>query len=505
MALNFITAEEAASHINHDDNVAFSGFTPAGSPKEVPTALAARAKAEHEAGRPFKIGMFTGASTGDSLDGELARANAVKFRTPYQSNKDMKALINSGQTEYYDMHLSQIAQEMRYKFLGEVDVAIIEAADINERGEIVLTSAVGISPTAARLAKKVIIELNEAHPKELKGIHDIYEMQDPPFRRAAPIYTVKDLCGTPTLRIDPTKIIGIVKTNRLDEVGGFAPLDETTAKIGENVAKFLANEIKTGVIPPEFLPIQSGVGNIANAVLGSLGSNPDIPPFMMYTEVIQDAVIELMKSGDITFVSGCSMTLSPEVMKSVYDDLYFFKPRMVLRPQELSNNPEVVRRLGLITINTALEADLFGNINSTHVLGTTMMNGIGGSGDFTRNSFLSIFTCPSTAKGGAISTIVPLVSHFDHSEHSVKVIITENGIADLRGKSPNQRAKEIIENCVHPEYKQILWDYINLCGHKMHTPHTLSAAFDMHREFMETKDMRNTTWNNCSKECKGKC
>lgn len=501
MSLNYMTAEEAAQFVKHDYNVAFSGFTPAGSPKEVPTAIARMAIKEHEAGRPFKIGMFTGASTGDSLDGELARANAVKFRTPYQSNADLKKLINSGATEYYDMHLSQIAQEMRYKFLGEVDVAIIEASDVNERGEVVLTSSVGISPTAARLAKKVIIELNENHPAAIRGLHDIYELQDPPYRRAVPIYTVKDLCGEPILRIDPAKIVGVVKTNRKDEVGAFSPVDETTAKIGDNVATFLAGQIKNGTIPREFLPIQSGVGNIANAVLGSLGANPEIPPFMMYTEVIQDSVISLMKEGNLTFASGCSLTVTPNILDDIYSNLDFFKPRLVLRPQELSNNPEVVRRLGLITINTALEADLFGNINSTHVLGTKMMNGLGGSGDFTRNSFFSIFTCPSVAKGGAISTIVPMVSHFDHSEHSVKVLITEQGVADLRGKSPNQRAHAVIENCVHPDYKQLMWDYIKLCGHKLHTPHTLSAAFDMHCQFTRTGDMRETKWSNCDKRC----
>ncbi len=496
MALRFITAEEAASHINHDNNVAFSGFTPAGSPKEVPTALAKRAEAEHAAGRPFKIGMFSGASTGDSLDGALARAHAVKFRTPYQSNNDLKSGINSGEIAYFDMHLSQLAQEIRYKFLGDVDVAVIEAADVTEDGQIILTSAVGISPTAVRLAKKVIIELNENHPAAIKGLHDIYELQDPPFRREVPIFSVKDRCGEALVRVDPAKIVGVVRTNRKDEVKGFSPVDEVTAKIGDNVAMFLAAQIKNGTIPREFLPIQSGVGNIANAVLGSLGSNPEIPPFMMYTEVIQDAVIELMKQGNLTFASGCSLTVTPEVLDSIYKDLTFFKPKLVLRPSELSNNPEVVRRLGLITINTALEADIYGNINSTHVLGTKMMNGIGGSGDFTRNSYMSIFTCPSVAKGGQISAIVPMVSHFDHSEHSVKVIITEQGVADLRGKSPAQRAQTIIDNCVHPDYKGLLRDYIKFSG-KGHTSHTLSSAFGMHDEFIKSGDMRKTAWGKC--------
>jgi succinate CoA transferase len=494
MSLRFMTAEEAASFVNHDDNIGFSGFTPAGSPKAVPTAIAERAKAEHDQGRPFKIGMFTGASTGDSLDGALARANAIKFRTPYQSNRDLKASLNQGDIQYFDMHLSHLAQELRYGFLGKVNVAIIEACDINEKGEIVPTTGVGISPSIARLADKVIIELNHKHPKSLRGIHDLYEPNDPPTRRQIPIYKVDDRCGSEVLRIDPSKIIGVVETNRPDEVGGFAPVDAVTAKIGENVASFLAGQIKCGVIPKEFLPIQSGVGNIANAVLGSLGANPDIPTFQMYTEVIQDSVISLMKEGHVSFASGCSLTISPSILDEVYGNFNFFRSKLILRPQEISNNPEVVRRLGLITINTALEADIFGNVNSTHVLGKQMMNGLGGSGDFTRNSFFSIFTCPSVAKGGKISALVPMVSHVDHSEHSIKVLITEQGIADLRGKSPMQRAHAIIDNCAHPDYKELLRDYVNL-SEKVHTPQTLSACFGMHVQFAKTGDMRDTKWS----------
>ncbi|WP_075602442.1 succinate CoA transferase [Saccharicrinis aurantiacus] len=494
MSFKKITPEEAASYIHHDATVAFSGFTPAGSPKVVPAAIAAKAEKEHEAGREFKIGVISGASTGDSLDGKLARANAVKFRTPYQSNKDLRNAINSGEVEYFDMHLSALAQEMRYGFFGDIDVAIIEAADVSPNGEVVLTSGVGISPTAAKLAKRVIIELNTNHPAYIKGLHDIYEPLDPPYRKSIPVHAPDMRIGDSVLRIDPAKIMGIVENNAPDETGGFAPVDEVTAKIGDNVASFLAGELRKGTIPEEFLPIQSGVGNIANAVLGSLGSNEDIPPFKMYTEVIQESVIELMKKGDITFASGCSLTVSPPVLDEIYKDYDFFKDKLVLRPQEISNNPELVRQLGLITINTAIEADIFGNINSTHILGTKMMNGIGGSGDFTRNSFLSIFTCPSVAKGGAISAIVPLVSHQDHSEHSVKVLITEQGVADLRGKSPRQRAETIIENCVHPDYKDLMRDYLAQTDGEPQTPQALKSVFNMHSEFLSSGDMRKTKW-----------
>ncbi len=490
MNYKMMTADEAAALVSNGDVVGFSGFTPAGAPKVVPEAIARRAEAEHAAGREFKIGMYTGASTGDMLDGALARANAILFRTPYQSSKDLRARINAQEAHYFDMHLSHEAQELRYGFLPKPKFAIVEACDLTADGEIVPTSGVGILPTICRLADQIIVELNTTTPKELRGIHDIYEPLDPPMRKAIPVYSVSDRCGDVCVKVDPKKIVAVVESNIPNGSGKFAPMDDVTAKIGENVAHFLAAEIKAGRIPASFLPIQSGVGNIANAVLASLGENPDIPAFTMYTEVIQDAVIGLMKEGHVKFASGCSLTVSQPVLEEVYQNLDFFKQRIVLRPQEISNNPEVARRLGLITINTALEADIFGNINSTHVLGTKMMNGIGGSCDFTRNAYISIFTTPSTAKEGKISSIVPMVSHLDQSEHSVKVLITEYGVADLRGKSPIQRAHCIIDNCVHPDYRDMLRRYLESAP-KAHTPMNIYTCFEMHKAFAETGDMHN--------------
>jgi len=489
----FVTAEEAASYLNDGDIVGFSGFTPAGCPKEVPTAIAKRAEAFHAEGKEFKIGMYTGASTGDSLDGALARANAILFRTPYQSNKDLRSALNADRAPYFDMHLSVLAQELRYGFMPKPKFAILEVCDITPDGELVLTSGVGISPTIAELADFIIVELNHNHPKELRGFHDVYQPLDPPHRREIPIYKPSDRIGSAVLKVDPKKILCVVETDRDDEVGGFSPTDVVTDQIGNNVASFLVEEIKSGRVPAEFLPIQSGVGNIANAVMASLGVNPDIPPFEMYTEVIQDAVIDLIREGNVKFASGCSLTVTNPVLKSIYADLDFFRDKIVLRPQEISNNPEIARRLGLITINTALEADIFGNVNSTHVLGSKMMNGIGGSGDFTRNAYISIFTTPATAKGGKISSIVPMVSHVDQNEHSVNVIITEHGIADLRGKSPVQRAEEIITNCVAPEYREMLTEYITLSS-GTHTPQNLSACFGMHNQFIKTGSMLGTNW-----------
>jgi len=488
-----LTATEAAEMISDGETLGFSGFTPAGAPKAIPFAIAERAKVLHAEGKPFKIGVITGASTGRSLDGALAKAEAISFRTPYQSDPDLRKSINAGHTQFFDMHLSTVAQSIRYGFLGKISWGIIEACDVTADGEIVVTSGVGIAPTVCRAADKLIIELNRYHPAALRGFHDIYEPLDPPHRREIPVYSPSDRIGSHVIKVDPSKIAGIVETDLPDETGGFDEPTDITKQIGQNVADFLAAEMKAGRIPASFLPVQSGVGNIANAVLGAMGTHPEIPPFEMYTEVIQDSVIGLVRSGKVKFASGVSLTLSNAALKSLYEEIEFFRSKILLRPQEIANNPEIVRRLGLITINTAIELDVFGNINSTHVMGRQLMNGIGGSGDFTRNGYLSIFTCPSVAKGGKISAIVPFVSHLDHSEHSVSAVITEQGVADLRGKSPNERARLIVENCAHPDYKAELRGYFEHARDGQ-TPQTLAGAFAMHQQFLRTGDMRGVDW-----------
>lgn len=488
-----LAADEAAAMINNGQTVGFGGFTPAGAPKVIAKAIAAKAEAEHGLGREFQIGVLTGASTGPSLDGALATADAISFRTPYQSSPELRKRINSGKTRFFDMHLSLMPQAVRYGFLGPVHWAVVEASDVTAGGGIVLTSSVGAVPTFCSKADKILIELNHYHPPTLLGMHDIYEPADPPCRREIPIYAPSDRIGSPVVKVDPSRIAGVVVTNLPDETGGFDEATPETETIGFRVAELLAHEIKAGRVPKGFLPIQSGVGNIANAVLGALGNHPEIPAFEMYTEVLQDSVVRLIKQERVKFASTCSLTLSQAASRSVYDNLEWFRPRILMRPQEISNHPEVIRRLGLISINTAIEIDIFGNVNSTHVMGRQMMNGIGGSGDFTRNAYLSIFTCPSTAKGGKISTIVPLVSHMDHSEHSVQIVATENGVADLRGRSPYERAMLIIENCAHPDFRDELKGYLDMVEGG-HTPHTLTAAFRMHEQFQKTGTMRGVDW-----------
>ena len=483
-----LTPEEAAELIPNGSTIGFSGFTSAGSAKIVPRAIAARAKDLHFQNNEYKIRVLAGASTCNSLDGVLAEADAVSMRLGYQSSKAMRNKINDESIDFIDIHLSHIQQQVKSGVLGKVNFAVIEATEITPDGKVYLSTSIGASPTYLECAEKVIIELNEYHSPRLREMADIVIVKPPPNRETIPIFNPLTKIGTPYAEVDPKKVIGIVLNNEPDETTKFSLPDETSNKISKNVVAFLLNELKMGHIPKEFLPIQSGVGNIGNAVMQGIGEHPDIPPFMMYTEVFQDSLVQLMENGDILGASTSALTVTAENLKRIYSNMDFFAPRLVLRPQEISNSPIVARQLGVIAINTALEADIYGNVNSTHVCGTKLMNGIGGSADFERNAYLSIFVCPSIAKDGKISTIVPMCTHIDSNEHSVQVLITEQGTADLRGLSPQQRARVIIKNCVHPTYQDYMYHYLETCP-KAHIRHNLSTCFDLHKNLMEHGSM----------------
>jgi acyl-CoA hydrolase len=288
-------------------------------------------------------------------------------------------------------------------------------------------------------------------------------------------------------------VIGIVETNAPDDNFAMSDSSQETDQIGQNVANFLAGEMRSGRMPAGFLPLQSGVGSIANSVLRAVNDSGDIPNYTMYSEVLQDAAIDGIKSGKILFGSAGALSVTNSCLCEIYDNYDFFSKRLLLRPMNIANHPEVIDRLGVVSVNTALEADIFGNVNSSHIFGKDIVNGIGGAADFSRHAYLSIFTCKSTAKNNCLSTIVPLCTHIDHSEHSVKVLVTEHGVADLRAKTPVERANAIIDNCVHPEYRSILRKFLSFGG-KSHEPVDIFRAYDMHRAFQQCGDMRRVEW-----------
>ncbi|OUM84142.1 MAG: acetyl-CoA hydrolase [Bacillus thermozeamaize] len=477
LASRVVKAEEAAQWIGHGMTLAMGGFAQAGDAKAVPRALVERVRRE---GKPFKINVFTGASINSEIDGLFAEAGIVNLRLPYQSEKRMRERINAGEVKYIDQHLSHTAELIRQECLPPIDVALVEAVAITEEGWIVPTTSVGNAPIFVNKAKMVIVELNEAQPAELEGVHDLYIPEAQGQRRPIPITSGDRRIGTPAMQVDPGKIKGIVITNEPDAAANIVPPDAETQRMADFLIDFLRHEVKAGRLPASLAPLQSGVGSVANAVFhGFLHS--DFTDLEVYSEVLQDAIFDLLDAGKIRFASGSSITLSPRKAKEVMGNFARYRDKLILRPQEISNHPEIIRRLGLIAMNAAIEVDIYGNVNSTHVLGTRMMNGIGGSGDFARNARLTVFVTKSTAKGGAISSIVPFVSHVDHTEHDVDVIVTEQGLADLRGLSPRERALAIIRNCAHPMYRpQLLAYYEEAAARGGHTPHVLEKALQWH-------------------------
>lgn len=479
-----MSAADAASLIKDGMTVGMSGFTRAGEAKAVPQALAERAKTS-----PLKISLITGASLGNDLDKQLTEAGVLSRRMPFQVDNTLRKAINDGTVMFIDQHLSDTVEQLRNRQIKAVDLAVIECVAITEEGHLVLSTSVGNSASFAILAKEVIIEINLAQPLELEGLHDIYIPSYRPTRLPIPVLKPDSRIGSLAVQIDPAKIVGIVISNQSDSPSTVLPPDSETQAIAGHLVEFLKNEVRQNRLTNQLMPLQAGVGTIANAVMTGLLDSP-FHDLTMYSEVLQDSTFDLFEAGKLNFASGCSMTLSERMHNRVYDNLALYKPKLLLRPQEISNHPEVVRRLGIIAVNTALEFDLYGNVNSTHVGGTRMMNGIGGSGDFARNAHLAIFVTKSVAKGGSISSVVPMVSHVDHTEHDVDILVTEQGLADLRGLAPRERARVVIDNCVHPAYRDALNDYFRrACAIGGHTPHVLREALSWHCNLEETGQM----------------
>ncbi|WP_065757711.1 acetyl-CoA hydrolase/transferase family protein [Pseudomonas defluvii] len=480
-----MSATQAARLIKDGMTIGMSGFGGAGDAKAVPLALIEQAKS-----MPLKINLITGASLGGGLDGKMAEAGLLARRMPFQGDAVLRKAINEGRVMFIDQHLSEVVEQVRDGFLPTPDIAVVEAVSITEQGHIVPTSSVGNSASLALAAKQVIVELNLASNPHFEGLHDIYLPQDRPHRGPIPIRHSNERIGSQAIDIDPSRIAAIVICNSPEATVTMLPPDNDTQAIADHLVRFFEQEVEMGRLPRNLAPLQVGVGSIANAVMCGLINAP-FNDLVQYSEVLQDSTFDLLDAGKLKFASGCSITLSGPCGERVFGNLEKYADRLVLRPQEISNHPEVIRRLGLIAINTALEFDLYGNVNSTHVCGTQMMNGIGGSGDFARNARLSIFVTKSIAKDGNISRVVPMVSHVDHTEHDVDILVTEHGLADLRGLAPRERARVIIDQCVHPDYRAALDDYFSAaCLLGGHTPHDLSQALSWHVRLNKTGSMQ---------------
>lgn len=323
-----------------------------------------------------------------------------------------------------------------------------------------------------------------------EGLHDITMTQLPPHRKPYLIMAPEDRIGTTSIPVDTEKIVAIVESDYADQTQPNTPPDAKSQGIARHLIEFLEHEVKHGRLPKGLLPIQSGIGNIANAVIGGLAESK-FENMKVWTEVLQDTFLDLFDSGRLDFATATSIRFSPDGFKRFYDGWDNYYDKLLLRPQQVSNSPEIIRRLGVIGMNTPIEVDIYAHANSTCVMGSRMLNGIGGSADFLRSAKYSIMHTPSTRPSKSdphgVSCIVPMCTHVDQTEHDLDVVVTEQGLADVRGLSPKERAAVIIEKCAHPDYKPILEDYLKKAEFECmrrgwaHEPHLLWNSFDMHK------------------------
>lgn len=494
---------DTVKYFKNNDYIGWSGFTPVGDPKVVPIAVAEHVEKNHLQGK-LAFNLFAGASMGAHNEDRWAENNMILTRWPYQNSGPLRKGMNSGTVKFGDKHLSQFPQDLYWGFFtlkrgGGIDTAVIEATDILPDGSIILSGAVGAAPELCAVADRIIVELNTAIPS-FKGCHDIVEPWKPPGTPFN-ICNVQDRIGSISMKVDPNKVVAIVESKAIFPGRPVKGADAESKAIARNIVEFLQNEVKHGRMPENLYPLQSGVGNIANAVVDGLNDSP-FGDLTVYTEVLQEAMLPMFDSGKLKFSSSTSMTLSK--WDKLYDNFDFYKDKIVLRNQQISNSPEIIRRLGVIAMNTPVEVDFYGHANSTHAGGTRMVNGLGGSGDFERNGYISIMHCPSARKTKkdktGISCIIPMCSHIDHTEHDLDVLVTEQGLADMRGLCPVDRARLIIEKCVHPDYKDQLTDYLNMAIKATqgkgsgHQPQILSKVFKMHTNLLENQTMHLDHW-----------
>ena len=499
-----MTAEDCVKFFESGMDLGWSGFTPAGYPKMVPIALADHVEKNNLQGK-LKFNLFIGASVGAETEDRWATLDMIDRRWPYQTGKNIAKGINTGKIRMGDKHLSLFAQDLGYGFYTpKIDIAIIEVSAITEDGGLVPTSSCGVIGEILMIADKIIIEVNTGQPS-FEGLHDCLTPLTPPNREPMLINKADDRIGTTSFPCDSDKIIAVVESNLRDKGRAFAGADDTSEAIAGHIMNFFSEEVAAGRLPENLLPLQSGVGSIANAVVGGLANGP-FKNLTVFTEVLQDTMLDFLDSGKLEYASACSLSLSEEEgFPRFFANWDKYADKVIMRPLSVSNAPEPIRRLGCIAMNTPVEFDMYAHANSTLVGGTRMINGLGGSGDYLRNGYLKIMHSPSTRPSKTdpigITCVVPKAPHIDHTEHDLDVLVTEQGLADLRGLAPKDRAQKIIDKCVHPSYKPIMQEYLDLatkvCIEKGvgHEPQLFDRCFKMQQNLAENGTMLIKNWD----------
>lgn len=463
-------AESAAAGIDTEATVLTSGFGSVGYPKRIPLALA-------NSDRELSLTIVSSGNVGDEIDVALVESGAIERRFTYQSSAVARAATNGREIAFSDRNASSIGDEVQYGGLVDPDVAIVEAIAVGEDWFIPSTS-IGQVPAFVDAADELLIELNHRQPLELQSLHDIRRPEAPPSRRPIPLTDPGERIGTSFVSFDPEILVGVVETDRADDTYSFREPTDDDLSIATNLGNFLTREIERASAFEDEVHFQFGVGSLGNALMGELKDmdfgGRDV---VYFGELIQDGLFDMLDAEGLESASATALALTDEGQERLFADVERYAEDVVLRPADISNHPGLIDQFGVIGVNSAIEFDIYGNVNSTHVGGKRMINGVGGSGDFNRNALLTICALPSTHDGGEISRVVPMTFHVDHTEHDVDVFVTEQGVADVRGLSPVERAEQIIENCAHPSFEPRLRDYLDsVRDQRNHIPHDIERA-----------------------------
>lgn len=473
------TAEEAAGSIREGAAVALGSDA---------LAICRALERRVQQGADLRLRLFSGVAILEA-DRLLGKTGAIGRRLGQQTL--LRPAINAGRTDYLDLPLGFFYQSLRAGELGPLDVAVVEAVAVNGEGFLVPTHHMHDQASFVQLARKVIVQLNISYSLEVEGMHDVYLPPNPPRRGPIPIVRVDDRIGTPYIPVAREKIAFIVPAHEGPQGIPAAPIDPTSRRVARNLIAFLRQEVSRGNLPANLPPMEIGLGAIPAAVLEELGG-AEFQDLEFYSAILNDGILKLIAQGKVRAASGTGFFLTPAGEQEFLCNLALYKKHIVLRPLEITDCPEVILRLGVLALNGAVEVDIYGHANSSHITHGAIISGVGGAGEFAMNARLSVLLLPSTAKGGDLSCIVPMVPHVDIPEHGVDVIVTEQGVADLRGLTPKERAQRIIQECAHPSYRPLLEDYFSRAVKDggAHEPHLLREAFSFHLRFMETGSMK---------------
>jgi len=338
--------------------------------------------------------------------------------------------IREGRADYTPVFFSEIPRLFRDNILP-VDVALIQLSPPDENGYLSFGVSVDYTMQAAKSSKIVIAEVNKQMPRTYGAYIHISEVDY------------------------------IIETDRpLIEI----PLPKITS-IEENIGRNIASLV------PDRANLQLGIGGIPDAALKFLTEKKDLG---IHTEMFSDGVVELYEKGVVT--NKCN-NLHPGKFIATFlmgtKKLYQFvdnNPNVEMHPVDYTNNLMIAGKVNnLISINSALQVDLFGQV-CADTLGYQQYSGVGGQVDFVRASSISpggksIIALPSTNKKNTISRIVSKLSEgtcVTTSRNDVHYVVTEYGIANLRGKTIRQRAEALID-IAHPDFRdQLKMDFNNI-------------------------------------------